>query len=150
MVHLMSEEAKLREELERYFVELQNLQAQYEALKSGLDALVSLLNEVRIVREELKILSTLNKGEKILVPLGGRVFVQAGIIDPSKILYNLGAGIYAILKPAEAEEKLVEYEKDLSEDLGKVQKELAEVSRKISIIHGAIKRIQEKLAEKRK
>ena len=146
----MSEEAKLKEDLERYFIELQNLQAQYEALRSGLDALVSLLNEVRIVKEELKILSALNKGEKILIPLGSRVFVQAGIVDPSKILYNLGAGVYAVLKPKEAEEKLVEYEKDLSEDLGKVQKELAEVARKISIIQNAIKRIQEKLTEKRK
>ena len=146
----MSEKAKLKEDLERYFIELQNLQAQYEALRSGLDALVSLLNEVRIVKEELKILSTLNKGEKILIPLGSRVFVQAGIVDPSKILYNLGAGVYAVLKPTEAEEKLAEYEKDLSEDLGKVQKELAEVARKISIIQNAIRRIQEKLTEKRK
>jgi len=146
----MSEEAKLKEDLERYFIELQNLQAQYEALRSGLDALVSLLNEVRIVKEELKILSTLNKGEKILIPLGSRVFVQAGIVDPSKILYNLGAGVYAVLKPVEAEEKLAEYEKDLGEDLGKVQKELAEVARKISIIQNAIRRIQEKLTEKRK
>ncbi|RLG74067.1 MAG: prefoldin subunit alpha [Thermoprotei archaeon] len=146
----MSEEAKLKEDLERYFIELQNLQAQYEALRSGLDALVSLLNEVRIVKEELKVLSTLNKGEKILIPLGSRVFVQAGIVDPSKILYNLGAGVYAVLKPIEAEEKLAEYEKDLSEDLGKVQKELAEVARKISIIQNAIRRIQEKLTEKRK
>ena len=146
----MSKEAKLKEDLERYFIELQNLQAQYEALRSGLDALVSLLNEVRIVKEELKVLSTLNKGEKILIPLGSRVFVQAGIVDPSKILYNLGAGVYAVLKPIEAEEKLAEYEKDLSEDLGKVQKELAEVARKISIIQNAIRRIQEKLTEKRK
>ena len=146
----MSEEAKLKEDLERYFIELQNLQAQYEALRSGLDTLVSLLNEVRIVKEELKILSTLNKGEKILIPLGSRVFVQAGIVDPSRILYNLGAGVYAVLKPVEAEEKLAEYEKDLSEDLGKVQKELAEVARKISIIQNAIRRIQEKLTEKRK
>ena len=146
----MSEEAKLKEDLERYFIELQNLQAQYEALRSGLDALVSLLNEVRIVKEELKVLSTLNKGEKILIPLGSRVFVQAGIVDPSKILYNLGAGVYAVLKPTAAEEKLAEYEKDLSEDLGKVQKELAEVARKISIIQNAIRRIQEKLTERRK
>jgi len=146
----MSKEAKLKEDLERYFIELQNLQAQYEALRSGLDTLVSLLNEVRIVKEELKILSTLNKGEKILIPLGSRVFVQAGIVDPSRILYNLGAGVYAVLKPVEAEEKLAEYEKDLSEDLGKVQKELAEVARKISIIQNAIRRIQEKLTEKRK
>lgn len=143
-------EARLREDLERHIVELQNLQAQYEALKASFDALLSMLSEVKVVKEELKTLSQLNEGEKILIPLGNRVFIKAEIVDPTRTLFNLGGGVYAILKPEEAEEKLTEYEKDLSENLNRVQKELTETARKIAIIQNAIRRIQEKIEEKRK
>lgn len=141
-------EARLRQDLERYIVELQNLQAQYEALKASFDALLSTLSEVKVVKEELKTLSHLNKGEEILIPLGNRVFIKAKIVDPTKTFFNLGGGVYAILKPREAEEKLTEYEKDLSENLNRIQKELVETARKIAIIQNAIKRIQEKIEKK--
>lgn len=143
-------EARLREDLERHIVELQNLQAQYEALKASFDALLSMLSEVKVVKEELKTLSQLNKGEKILIPLGNRVFIKAEIVDPTKTLFNLGGGVYAILEPKEAGEKLTEYEKDLSENLNRVQKELTETARKIAIIQNAIRRLQEKIEKKQK
>lgn len=146
----MSKEGKLKEELERKYMELQILQSQYSVVKDTLDALVATLNEIRLVKDELGIISQLSKEENILVPLGSRLLIPAKITEPSKMIFNLGAGVYAVLKPEDVKAKLDDYEKRIGEDIGNLRKNMSELIRRITILQDNIRKIQEKLAQKSK
>ncbi len=138
-------EEKLREELAKALEELQILQANYEVLKNSLDTLVALLNETRIVKNELKTINEQEGEKEVLVPLGTRVLLQAKIKGNPKLLYALGAGILASLSPEEIDKKLSELEKKLTDDIAKLQKDITELLRKIALTQELAQNLQEKL-----
>ncbi len=144
---MSSEEEKLREELARRIEELQVLQAQYEVLKNSLDTLISLLNETRIVREELGKIEEIKEENEVLIPLGSRVLIHAKVMEKPTILYALGSGILASLPLDEVRKKLSEEEKRISEDIAKLQKDLAELVRRIAITQELARKIQGKLVK---
>ncbi len=140
-------EEKLREELAKALEELQILQANYEVLKNSLDTLVALLNETKIVKNELKTLSEQDEEKELLIPLGTRVLLQTKIKGKPKILYALGAGVLASLPASEVDKKLGDFEKKLTEDIAKLQKDIAEILRKIALTQELAKNLQNKLAK---
>jgi len=141
----LTNEEKLKEELAKALEELQILQANYEVLKNNLDTLVALLNETRIAKNELKTISEQGKEKEVLVPLGIRVLLQVKTEEKPKLLYALGAGIYASLPPEEVDKKLSEFEKNLTDNIAKLQKDVAELLRKIALTQELAQNLQEKL-----
>lgn len=61
-----------------------------EMQSSYLQAVINDYNKVKLTLEQIV---KVEKGSEALLPLGGSTFIEANIKNPSKVLFDIGAGI---------------------------------------------------------
>jgi len=132
------------EELQRLILELNLLQSYAENVQRTIEGLAAALSENRIVRSELSEMKESVEPRNVLVPLGPAVFVRAGITDFSRVLLNIGAGIYRDVSVEEALSRLEEYEKNLEKTIANLQSNLAQILRRMQEIQLQVEKLQKK------
>ncbi len=84
---------KLEQELQQSLIYLEQLKDQLSILKEQLEILELAIKEHNQAIETLKDLSILQKDHELLIPIGADSMVFGKILDPSKVIINIGAGI---------------------------------------------------------
>lgn len=113
--------------IEQYKEQMNSLDMQ----SSYIQAAIMDYNKAKITLENL---SKTNKGEEILLPIGGSTFITATTNNPSKVLFDIGAGIVAektsedaIKKIDQRMEELQKTQEKLSTIIQNLQNEATEV-----------------------
>lgn len=125
------------EELTKYLALIEQYKEQINSVEmqsSYLQAVVNEYNKVKITLEEIV---KIEKGSEVLLPIGGSTFIQANITNPSKVLFDIGAGIViektsdnAIKKIDKRIEDLQKTHEKLMTIIQNLQNEATEISEK--------------------
>ena len=110
--------SRREEEIRRALAELQALRELAESMRSRINVVESLINELKAAGEAIKAIRDVGENATILVPVGGDSFIRAKVEDMSKVLVGVGAGIVL--------------EKDVEDALNYLGKRVAELE-KISV-----------------
>jgi len=123
----------------RIIAEIRVLQSYAESIRRSLEQVMAVLQETTITLQELsKIEEQLKESKEVLIPLGPMVLVRAEIVDPGRVVLNLGAGVYRDVSSSEARAKLEEYRKELEETASKMQAGLAAVLKRIQELQAVL------------
>ncbi len=85
--------SRREEEIRRALAELQALRELAESMRSRINVVESLINELKAAGEAIKAIRDVGENATILVPVGGDSFIRAKVEDMSKVLVGVGAGI---------------------------------------------------------
>jgi len=124
-------------------VGLKQLEAYYNELASRESLVSGALLESRMALEAL---NSVKGDEEVLVPIGGGCFIRSKVIGVDRLPVRVGADVYIEKSKEDAISFLEERVKGLTEMLGSIRRELAEVSARIRATRGEVNRI---LAEQR-
>ncbi|MFH1447554.1 MAG: prefoldin subunit alpha [Candidatus Micrarchaeota archaeon] len=128
------------EGLNRLAQEIQNYQQQGQFVQQQLSSIQATLNEIAAAEGTIKGIKTVND-EEVLVPLGAGAHMQAKIVNPDKILINIGADVIAEKPIKEAIEILGERRKRLELTHDKLQESISEISNKLQQLDANAKKI---------
>ena len=132
-------ERRVSEVEARIIAEIRVLQSYAESIRRSLEQVMAVLQETTITLQELsKIEEQLKESKEVLIPLGPMVLVRAEIVDPGRVVLNLGAGVYRDVSSSEARAKLEEYRKELEETASKMQAGLAAVLKRIQELQAVL------------
>jgi prefoldin alpha subunit len=125
------------EELTRYMSIIEQYKEQISSLEtqiSYVQAAILDYNKAKITIEQL--LKT-DKNSDVLLPIGGSSFIYAKVINPSSVLFDIGAGIItekqnndAISKIEKRIENLEKTQEKMYSMIENLQKESSEISQK--------------------
>ena len=108
------------EELSKYLTLIEQYKEQINSVEMQSSYLQAVINEYNKVKMTLEQIVKIDKGSEILLPLGGSTFIEANITNPSKVLFDIGAGIITEKTSSNAINKI---DKRI-EDLQKTQEKL--------------------------
>jgi len=72
---------------------LQEYQERMDAIYHQVTLIEELLGEYRRVKSALEEISKTKKGEEMLVPIGGNIFIHASLNDTSNVMVGVGGGV---------------------------------------------------------
>ncbi|KAA0002648.1 MAG: prefoldin subunit alpha [Thermoplasmata archaeon] len=72
---------------------LQEYQERMDAIYQQVTIIEELLGEYRRVKSALEEISKAKKGEELLVPIGGNIFIHASLNDTSNVMAGVGGGV---------------------------------------------------------
>ena len=81
------------QELQQSVMYLEQLKEQIATLKEQFEILDLAIREHQMAVETLKDFNTIDKNNELLIPIGADAMVFGKIIDKSKVIINIGAGI---------------------------------------------------------
>ena len=124
--------SRREEEIRRALAELQALRELAESMRSRINVVESLINELKATGEAIKAIRDVGENATILVPVGGDSFIRAKVEDMSKVLVGVGAGVvlekdvedalnYLGERVAELEKISVDLRKRLAETLERIR-----------------------------
>ena len=129
------------EELTKYLTLIEQYKEQINSIEMQSSYIQAIINEYNKVKITLEQIFKIEKGSEILLPLGGSTFIEANIINPSKVLFDIGAGIVTEKTSINAIKKIDERIQDLQKTQEKLityiqnlQDEATEVSTKAQIL----------------
>ncbi len=114
-------------ELQKYLLQIEQYKEQINALEEQqelIDAAISDYNKAKITLNKIK---DSEKNTEMLLPIGGRTFINAKAIDPSKVLFDIGSGLVAEKKSESAIERIEE----IIDQLSKKQNEVSDMIQKM-------------------
>jgi len=125
------------EELAKCLTLIEQYKEQINSVEMQSSYLQAIINEYNKVKITLEQIIKINKGSEVLLPLGGSTFIEANITNPSKVLFDIGAGIVTEKTSSNAINKIDERIEDLQKTQEKLmvimqnlQNEATEVSTK--------------------
>lgn len=124
--------------IEQYKEQMNSLDMQ----SSYLQAAIMDYNKAKITLEHL---SKTNKGEEILLPIGGNTFITANTNDPSKVLFDIGAGIITEKTSEDAIKKIDQRLEDLQKTQEKLSTIMQNLQNEVTEVYA---KAQQLLAEK--
>jgi prefoldin alpha subunit len=109
-------------------------------LRARIGAIDAILRNLTLARTTLENMEKLEVGDEILVPIGGDSFLKAKILDKSRVIIGIGAGV-TVEKTLKDAISLVEGRVD---ELGKtrsdVERQLIQVMERMEYIRGQLQR----------
>ncbi|MGF3553868.1 MAG: prefoldin subunit alpha [Thermoplasmatota archaeon] len=125
------------EELTKYLALIEQYKEQMNSAEMQSSYLQAIINEYSKVKITLEQLMKIDKKSEVLLPIGGSTYIEASIINPSKVLFDIGAGLIvektsdnAIKKIDKRIEDLQKTQEKLYTIMQNLQKEATEVSEK--------------------
>jgi len=123
------------EELSKYLTLIEQYKEQINSVEMQSSYIQAIINEYNKVKITLEQIVKIKKGSEVLLPLGGSTYIEANINDPSKVLFDIGAGIVTEKTSTNAINKIDERINDLQKTQEKLmtimqnlQNEATEVS----------------------
>jgi len=108
------------EELTKCLTLIEQYKEQINSMEMQSSYLQAIINEYNKVKLTLEQIVKIDKGSEVLLPLGGSTYIEANITNPSKVLFDIGAGVVTEKKSTDAISKI---DKRL-EELQKTQEKL--------------------------
>jgi prefoldin alpha subunit len=125
------------EELSKYLTLIEQYKEQINSVEMQSSYIQAIINEYNKVKITLEQIVKIEKGSEVLLPLGGSTYIEANITDPSKVLFDIGAGIVTEKTSTNAIDKIDERINDLQKTQEKLitimqnlQNEATEISAK--------------------
>ena len=103
------------DEMQKRFVEAENLRAQSQAIQQQDLIVVNTLQELKNAKTALENLDSIPKESETLIPLGGGVFINAKLASIENVVLNLGANVM-VNKDRKEAIKVIESQIDQLED----------------------------------
>ncbi len=123
------------QELAKYLTLIEQYKEQINSVEMQSSYIQAIINEYNKVKITLEQIAKIKKESEVLLPLGGSTFIEANITDPSKVLFDIGAGIITEKTSINAINKIDERINDLQKTQEKLitimqnlQNEATEVS----------------------
>lgn len=123
------------EELSKYLTLIEQYKEQINSVEMQSSYIQAIINEYNKVKITLEQIVKIKKESDVLLPLGGSTYIEANITDPSKVLFDIGAGIVTEKTSTNAINKIDERINDLQKTQEKLmtimqnlQNEATEVS----------------------
>jgi prefoldin alpha subunit len=101
------------EELSKYLTLIEQYKEQINSVEMQSSYIQAIINEYNKVKITLEQIVKIEKGSEVLLPLGGSTYIEANINDPSKVLFDIGAGIVTEKTSTNAINKIDERINDL-------------------------------------
>lgn len=137
------------DELSKYLIQIEQYKEQIIVLEQQLELIQATISDYNKAKITLNKIKDSEKNTEILVPIGGRTFLNAKAIDPSKVLFDIGSGIVtekkcegAIEKIEETIKQLEQNQNDVSDMLQKMNNAASQLSQKAQEIYMEKQRIQ--------
>jgi prefoldin alpha subunit len=125
------------EELTKCLTLIEQYKEQINSMEMQSSYLQAIINEYNKVKLTLEQIVKIDKGSEVLLPLGGSTYIEANITNPSKVLFDIGAGVVtekestdAISKIDKRLEELQKTQEKLLTIIQNLQNEATEVSAK--------------------
>jgi prefoldin alpha subunit len=83
-----------QESLQTKIIQLEYMNQQIKAMQLHLADLEKAVEELSILKVGLTNMEGARKGDEMLVPLGASSYVRANVIDASKVMVSIGAGVF--------------------------------------------------------
>lgn len=125
------------EELTKCLTLIEQYKEQINSMEMQSSYLQAIINEYNKVKLTLEQIIKIDKGSEVLLPLGGSTYIEANVNNPSKVLFDIGAGVVtektsidAISKIDERIQELQKTQEKLLSIIQNLQNEATEVSAK--------------------
>ena len=125
------------EELTKCLTQIEQYKEQINSMEMQSSYLQAIINEYNKVKLTLEHIIKIDKGSEVLLPLGGSTYIEANINNPSKVLFDIGAGVVtektsidAISKIDDRIQELQKTQEKLLSIIQNLQNEATEVSAK--------------------
>ena len=129
------------EELAKYLSIIEQYKEQMNSLEMQSQYLQAAIADYSKAKMTIDQLSKTDKGDEILLPIGGSSFINATTNDPSKVLFDIGAGVVTEKNSEDAIKKIDKRIEDLEKTqerlvgiMQNLQNEAAEISAKAQAI----------------
>ncbi|MHA1238170.1 MAG: prefoldin subunit alpha [Candidatus Odinarchaeia archaeon] len=131
-------------EIRRYALEIQNYEAQQNAIERRIEILLATINELEVTSYTLENLKKENPDQEILAPIGSSSYIKAKISTPDKVLMGLGANVVAEIDTDKALEKINERKKNFQKIILELRGQLQQIQSKINEIRAKLQEILSK------
>jgi len=125
------------DELSRLMVMIEQYKEQLNQIDMQMSYLQQAINEYNKSKITIQNIENKDKNIDMLLPIGGGSYIDAKAKDPSKILFDIGAGYVVEKETSDALKKINERIKELEENMDKIdqirkntQREASEVYQK--------------------
>jgi len=109
------------EELSRLMVLIEQYKEQLNQIDMQVSYLQSAINEYNKSKITIQSIEKQDKNSDMLFPIGGGSYIDAKAKDPSKILFDIGAGYVVQKKTNDALKKIDDRIKELEKNMEKIE-----------------------------
>ena len=131
------------EEIAKYLTLIEQYKEEINSVEMQSSYVQAIINEYNKVKITLEQLVKIDKGSEVLLPIGGSTYIQANVTNPSKVLFDVGAGVIiektsdnAINKIDKRIEDLQKTQEKLTAIMQNLQNEATEASAKAQKLLG--------------
>ena len=145
----MSAASKAEEELRRLSMEMRYLEQTAETLQQRISMVNAAITDLTYASMTLEGIETEKENAEMLVPIGGNSYVKAKIVDTSKIIVGLGAGVSVEKSLVDAKETLKERLEDLTKTMNSAQQQFSQVADRINTGRGRLETLLSSARERK-
>lgn len=138
------------EELSKYLTLIEQYKEQINSVEMQSSYIQAIINEYNKVKLTLEQIVKIEKRSEVLLPLGGSTYIEANINDPSKVLFDIGAGIVTEKTSTNAIDKIDERINDLQKTQEKLMTIMQNLQNEATEISARAQKLvnQEKIEKK--
>lgn len=130
--------------------DIQNMAVQHQQMQYQAESAVQQLNFVSdSINDVIKAINTLTEfegvsdGHEVFLPIGGSVNVKANLVNPERVVIQVGAGISVEKNIAEAKTMLDNRKEELTKYQGSIQNSLNELTKRMKEIETVLNSVVE-------
>jgi len=131
--------------LQRIYVEQQMTESNIGLMQQRLEAVQVYLTNYRSGLMVLEEIEKKQEGEEMLINVGGSIFVEAKLVNPSKVTRGLGSGIRIEQSLESAKEVVSEAVKSLEEQYEKLAQEYQNLVQRASVLNTQFQQLAAKM-----
>jgi len=135
------------EELSRLMVMIEQYKEQLNQIDMQISYLQQAINEYNKSKITIKNIEKKDKDTDVILPIGGGSYIDAKAKDPSKILFDIGAGLIVEKKTNDALKKIDERIKELEENMEKIDQLRKNTQREASEVYQKAQRLYQEQNE---
>lgn len=134
----------IEKNVQQLYIQLEEVRTAIQALQARSLELTNEIREIRLAYETLSLIQQYNQTDTLAsLDRYGYVYVKVSLVSMDKAIVRIGRDIYALVSMDEAKNILLNFEKDLADELRKVEAELKQL---LSIYNQLQGKLQEYLS----
>ena len=131
--------------LQRIYTEQQLTESNIGLLQQRLEMVQAYLNNFRAGLMVLEEIEGRKEGEEMLMNVGGSIFVQAKLVDPSKVTRSIGSGVRIEQSVEDAKTAVQEQISSLEKQYESMAEEYQKLSARISVLNSQFQQLAAQL-----
>jgi prefoldin alpha subunit len=131
--------------LQRLYTEQQMTESNIGLIQQRLETIQAYLTNYRAGLMVLEEIEKKEEGEEMLINVGGSIFVEAKLMDPSKVTRGLGSGVRIEQSIESAKEVVSESVKSLEDQYEKLAQEYQTLVQRASVLNAQFQQLAAKM-----